>query len=218
MIAPRQRETLMQTIKGGGHSTLQRPHVLPIALALLALSPCARAVMPPPDGGYDSFNTAEGEFALHELLPGPANTALGASALYSTTTGSVNTATGSAALFENTTGSKNTANGQNALKSNTTGSNNTATGHVALGNENTTGSANTATGRWALLFSSTSNNTATSWSALQGSTRAPAIRPMVPMRFMKMRSLKTTPAAETWPLAPPPFIVTQAGATIPRPA
>ena len=91
--------------------------LIPLALALawLALPPAARAVVPPPDGGYPNFNTAEG-----------------ADALFSLTTGANNTAIGSLALRNNTSGSANTANGSGALASNTNGYNNTATGAVKL--------------------------------------------------------------------------------------
>jgi hypothetical protein len=40
------------------------------ALACFALSPAARAVSPPPDGGYAGFNTAEGQNALLGLTTG----------------------------------------------------------------------------------------------------------------------------------------------------
>jgi len=91
--------------------------LIPLALALawLALPPAARAVVPPPDGGYPNFNTAEGTDALFSL-----------------TTGANNTAIGSLALRNNTSGSVNTANGSGALASNTNGYNNTATGAVKL--------------------------------------------------------------------------------------
>jgi uncharacterized coiled-coil protein SlyX len=135
--------------------------LIPVVLAALALSPTARAVVPPPDGGYPGNNTAEGTDALFSLTTGTDNTALGFEALYSNTTGGFNTATGSGALVSNTTGIRNTANGFAALSSNTTGERNTATGRGALGN-NTTGNHNTANGHNALIFNSTGNeNTAT---------------------------------------------------------
>jgi hypothetical protein len=40
------------------------------AFAWFALSPSARAVDPPPDGGYPGKNTAEGEEALFSLTNG----------------------------------------------------------------------------------------------------------------------------------------------------
>lgn len=140
--------------------------LVPVVLAALALSPTARAVVPPPDGGYPGNNTAEGTDALFSLTTGTENTALGFNALYSNTTGGSNTATGSGALMSNTTGVRNTANGFVALNSNTTGERNTATGRAALGN-NTTGNDNTADGHNALIFNSTGiQNTATGSFAL----------------------------------------------------
>ena len=65
-----------------------RLHLLiPLMLACFALSPHARAVDPPPDGGYPGDNTAEGEEALFSLTTngfdlGVNNTALGKQALY----------------------------------------------------------------------------------------------------------------------------------------
>ena len=146
---------------------LQRP-VLLSALGFLILVPCARAVQPPPDGGYDNFNTAEGTDALLDLqvFVGAGNTALGNGAMRSTTTGLVNTATGSSALFENETGGENTATGAFALDANTTGSDNTAIGQAALV-YSSTGNGNTAVGRWALNDNSLgSNNTATGYNTL----------------------------------------------------
>ena len=68
--------------------------ILPVLIALtlgcFGVSPQARAVDPPPDGGYPNFNTAEGEDALFSLTTGGANTAIGSDALYSNTTGSDN--------------------------------------------------------------------------------------------------------------------------------
>jgi hypothetical protein len=160
---------------------------LAIAMAGLALSPTARAVDPPPDGGYPNGNTAEGEDALFELTTGSNNTGIGFDALYSDTIGVGNTATGGNALFTNTIGSANTASGANALYSNTTGSSNTASGADALyfnttgyGNTangigalyyNTTGLVNTAAGNYALYSNTTgSSNTASGANALYFNT------------------------------------------------
>jgi len=112
------------------------------ALPCFALSPQARAVDPPPDGGYDRFNTAEGTDALFSLTTlGFFNTATGFEALFSNTTGSFNTADGLSALRHNTTGEGNTANGFRALVRNTTGNDNIALGNNA-GENLTTGSNN----------------------------------------------------------------------------
>ena len=123
-----------------------------ILSAWFALSP-ARAVSPPPDGGYPGGNTAEGTDALRDNTTGTSNTAVGFAALRNNTTGSFNAATGYISLLNNTTGVGNTATGFAALASNTTGMNNTASGLNALRN-NTTGSFNAATG-----FNALSNNT-----------------------------------------------------------
>jgi hypothetical protein len=56
------------------------------ACALAAAT--ARAVTPPPDGGYPNQNTAEGKDALFSLATGGDNTAMGFDALDSKTTGS----------------------------------------------------------------------------------------------------------------------------------
>jgi hypothetical protein len=53
--------------------------ILPF-LCLLAAWPKAQAVVPPPDGGYSNFTTAEGTNALKNLTTGAANTAVGWSA------------------------------------------------------------------------------------------------------------------------------------------
>jgi hypothetical protein len=94
---------------------------LGFALAWFAVSPTARAVDPPPDGGYPNDNTAEGLDALLLLTTGSDNTAIGAGALLRNTTGNNNTATGSAALLYNSSGPYNTATGVSALYTNTTG-------------------------------------------------------------------------------------------------
>jgi hypothetical protein len=157
-----------------------------LVLICLALAPLARAVVPPPDGGYPGGNTAEGQAALLTLTTGGFNTAAGWLSLRSITTGSFNTAigagtlfantadrntaTGAGALLSNTTGLVNTASGAFALFSNTEGSNNTAVGDSALFS-NTTGFYNTATGRGALENNTTgSSNTATGLSALDRNT------------------------------------------------
>jgi hypothetical protein len=140
------------------------------ALAWLALSPAARAVSPPPDGGYPGQNTAEGENALLNLTTGFFNTAIGFEALDSLTTGFHNTATGDLALAFNTTGNGNTANGADALGFNATGSDNTANGFEAL-YSNTTGIQNTANGVEALFSNTTaSDNTANGSFALFSNT------------------------------------------------
>src|SRR5439155_11707632 len=80
--------------------------LIPLVLVCFALSPTARAVDPPPDGGYPNNNIAEGEDALFSLdtLLGTDNTAVGFDALYNNTTGRFNTASGSKALEFNTIG------------------------------------------------------------------------------------------------------------------
>src|SRR6267154_160783 len=73
--------------------------LIPLVLAGFALSATAQAQLsPPPDGGYDGDNTAEGTDPLFSLTTGTENTAIGFDALYSNTTGDSNTATGSIAL------------------------------------------------------------------------------------------------------------------------
>src|SRR5712691_4381317 len=111
--------------------------ILPILIALtlgcFGVSPTARAVDPPPDGGYPNFNTAEGEDALFGLTIGSQNTAIGFEALFFNTTGGGNTAAGFEALHGagfNATGSNNTATGYQALFSYTSGGSNTADGYL----------------------------------------------------------------------------------------
>jgi hypothetical protein len=88
-----------------------------IVLTLLfsGLSPKAQAVVPPPDGGYPGFNTAEGQNALFSLTTGAANTAVGWRSLFSDTTGSFNTGVGAGALLLNTA-DENTGFGAAALQ------------------------------------------------------------------------------------------------------
>ena len=175
------------------------PPLFLIALALLhfAILPKTQGVIPPPDGGYPGFNTAEGQNALFSLTTGLANTAVGWFSLRSDTDGSYNTAVGAgtllfnvgnqstnegaqntaigtAALLFNTIGSANTATGVTSLLNNIEGSGNTANGWGALSHNNGSppdGSANTAIGAGA-LFSNTSgdSNTAVGLNALVNNT------------------------------------------------
>jgi hypothetical protein len=162
-------------------------------LACFGFLPKAGAVVPPPDGGYPGFNTAEGQNAIFSLTTGVANTAVGWFSLSSNTDGSFNTAVGAgtllfnigdqstgdgsqntaigtAALLSNTTGNENTANGVQALLSNTTGAFNTAIGSGTLFS-NTDGSVNTAIGLNALFNNDTGGvNTAIGFQALINNT------------------------------------------------
>jgi hypothetical protein len=165
------------------HQLKKTTPLLTIALLLaFGLMPHAKAVVPPPDGGYPGGNTAEGQNALLSLTTGGFNTAVGYFSLSSDTTGNFNTAVGAGALLANT-GDNNTAIGAAALLSNTTGINNTANGALALyantqGDSNSafgrdalasniTGGYNTAMGRWALLDHETGDfNTAIGAEAL----------------------------------------------------
>jgi hypothetical protein len=56
--------------------------------ACFAFSSTARAVSPPPDGGYPGGNTAEGQNALQSLTGGGYNAAVGYFSLFANTTGS----------------------------------------------------------------------------------------------------------------------------------
>jgi len=148
--------------------------LIPFVLACFALSPTARAVDPPPDGGYPGDNTAEGTDALFSLTGGTENTALGADALYYNAGGTGNTAVGHSTLLSNTSGNDNTAIGVLALFSNTLGSHNTASGDFAL-YSNTSGDDNTADGHFALFHNFTGpRNTATGHGALYGNTTGEA--------------------------------------------
>jgi hypothetical protein len=142
------------------------------SLICIGLSPKAKAISPPPDGGYPGGNTAEGDNALLSLTTGIYNTAVGFLSISSNTNGVLNTGVGAGTLLANT-GDNNTAIGAGALLSNTNGIVNTATGTFALfsntegqfntgiGHEslfaNTTGSFNTAVGRDALDSNTTGN-------------------------------------------------------------
>src|ERR1043166_8147445 len=130
-------------------ASVQRKIAIPLSLITLALVygaglPAAKAVVPPPDGGYANFTTAEGQNALFSLTSGAANTAVGWFSLKSVTTGSFNTGVGAGTLVLNTTGQRNTANGTAALVNNSAGEDNTAVGAFALNSNTATG--NTAVG------------------------------------------------------------------------
>ena len=134
-------------------------------LAFLQPSP---AVVPPPDGGYPGFNTAEGQNALFSRTTGVANTATGWYSLFGDTTASFNTGVGTGTLLSNN-GDSNTAIGAAALLLNTTGSKNTAVGTAALVNSNA--DANAAFGAFALnANTSGTGNTAIGLSALKNNT------------------------------------------------
>jgi hypothetical protein len=161
-------------MKGNKHMKTMMSIIYPafalFAFACFAFLPTARAVVPPPDGGYPNFTTAEGDKALFSLTTGAANTSVGWYSLFSDTEGSFNTATGAGALLFNTTASANTALGTAALLFNTIGFNNTALGAAALLN-NTEGGNNTATGTFALQNNTTgAENTAMGSEALSNST------------------------------------------------
>jgi len=159
-----------------------------VIVLCLGCFPFAQAVVPPPDGGYPGFTTAEGTNALKNLTTGAANTGVGWYSLFTNTAASYNTAVGAgalvlnngdsntalgtASLFLNTEGELNTAVGTGALVSNDTGSFNTAVGYFAL-QSNTTGDQNTAIGIRALANGTGNSNfanTATGTSALERNT------------------------------------------------
>ena len=137
------------------HSLLQvqartLPFVTILSLVCIALSPAAFSVVPPPDGSYPGFTTAEGTNALKNLTTGVGNTALGWYSLFANNSGSYNTGVGAGALLFNTTGEQNTATGVAALFNHSTGSSNTANGSLALFSD-VSGQLNTAIGAGALF-------------------------------------------------------------------
>ena len=64
------------------------PLLIALTLGCFGLSPQARAVDPPPDGGYPTQNTAEGDDALFSLTTGADNTAMRLDSRERNTTGS----------------------------------------------------------------------------------------------------------------------------------
>ena len=103
------------------------PVLITFALVCLALVQNMQAVVPPPDGGYPGFNTAEGQKALFSLTTGVGNAAVGWYSLFSNTDGSFNTALGAGTLLSNigdqntSEGTQNTAIGAAALLFNNSG-------------------------------------------------------------------------------------------------
>jgi trimeric autotransporter adhesin len=149
--------------------TITSPLLITLTLLCFGFFPKAQAVVPPPDGGYPGFNTAEGQNALFSLSTATGNVAVGWASLYSDAEGNFNTAIGTGALLFNTA-DQNTATGAGALLSNTTGFNNTATGFQSLFS-NTEGSFNTASGEVALYSNTTGDlNTVTGGEALFSNT------------------------------------------------
>ena len=57
-----------------------------------------RAVVPPPDGGYPGFTTAEGTNALKNLTTGVANTGIGWYSLFTNYSAGYNTGVGAGTL------------------------------------------------------------------------------------------------------------------------
>jgi len=131
-----------------------------VATTSFAFHPTARAVNPPPDGGYPNRNTAEGTDALFSLNIdlGLDNTALGYDALYLNTNGYGNTGAGSYALYSNN-GIYNTGLGFDALYNNTSGGYNTACGTGALFNNNTGGASYSLANRLDAVGSTAEANT-----------------------------------------------------------
>ena len=76
-------------------------HML-IGIVCIGLLTAAKAVVPPPDGGYPGGNTAEGQNALLSLTTGGFNTAVGFLSLRSITSNQFNTAIGAGTLLANT--------------------------------------------------------------------------------------------------------------------
>jgi hypothetical protein len=133
--------------------------VMMLATGLLACFGClpqtnaAPEVIPPPDGCYPGFTTAEGCQALRSLTGGSANTALGWRSLYSATDASFNTGIGAGALVLNT-GDSNTAVGAAALLLNSIGTQSVAVGGAAL------------------VFNNADDNTAVGFEALNSNVAA----------------------------------------------
>ena len=114
--------------------TTTPPLLITLTLLCFGLLPRAQAVVPPPDGGYPGFNTAEGQNALFSLTTGSANTAVGWFSLRNNTDASANTALGAGALIQNT-GTNNIAVGAAAGLFQRAGSNNIYIGDIGVEGE-----------------------------------------------------------------------------------
>jgi hypothetical protein len=153
-----------------------------MALASFAVCTATQAVVPPPDGGYPNFTTAEGTNALKNLASGAGNTGIGWFSLFSDTTASFNTAVGVGALLFNN-GDENTAIGAATLLFNAA-SGNTAVGSRALLNNTAGGTVgniqgldvgpNVGVGQQALESNTVASaNTAVGYQALHSFTTGP---------------------------------------------
>src|SRR5205814_7179986 len=142
--------------------------------------PRTQAVVPPPDGGYAGFNTAEGQMALVGLITGTGNVAVGWASLCSDAEGNLNTAIGTGALLFNTA-DQNTATGAGALLFNNSGTDNTGSGAFAL-HTNATGSQNAAFGV----------------NALHENTRMQPVWPTTTRQLALLPSNLTIMAVRTW--------------------
>lgn len=111
------------------------------------------ALVPPPDGCYPSFTTAEGCQALQFLANGNANTGIGWRSLFSVQNSSFNTGVGAGTLVLNTADS------------------NTAVGAAAL-LLNSIGTQSVAVGAAALVFNNADDNTAVGYQALNSNVNA----------------------------------------------
>ena len=89
VVAEKKKGRTMNRLTQSKNTTIL-PLLIALTLGCFGLSPQARAVDPPPDGGYPNQNAAEGEDASFSLTTGADNTAMGFDALDSNTTGSDN--------------------------------------------------------------------------------------------------------------------------------
>lgn len=163
-----------QKMKEQTKSMKNRNMVMMLATALLAClgflpqTNAAPDILPPPDGCYPGFTTAEGCQALQNLTTGSANTGVGWRSLFAVADGSFNTSVGAGALVLNTD-DNNVAVGAVALLLNNTGSSNTAVGTAAL-EFNTSHFTNVAVGTFAAQNSDANFNTAVGGFALKDNT------------------------------------------------
>src|SRR5206468_5869519 len=106
------RHTKIDSINYAVSRSFRRRALLLIGcvVAAVALPPLARAVDPPPVGGYPGENTALGEDALfsYDTSIQGENTACGHDSLHNLSTGIYNTAFGDDTLHDSTGGNNNT--------------------------------------------------------------------------------------------------------------